>query len=56
MEFNREGDLEKYLVGQGALGDESAKRITKNLLEALKFLHEKGISHRDVKPEVRDPP
>ncbi|KAH0608693.1 uncharacterized protein H6S33_001827 [Morchella sextelata] len=50
-EFHRDGDLEKYLEDQGALGDESAKRITKNLLEALEFLHEKGISHRDVKPE-----
>ncbi|RPB09020.1 kinase-like protein, partial [Morchella conica CCBAS932] len=50
-EFYRDGDLEDYLEDQGALGDESAKRITKNLLEALRFLHEKGISHRDVKPE-----
>lgn len=51
IEYHRNGDLDEYLEDQGPLGDESAKRITKNLLEALEFLHRKGISHRDMKPE-----
>ncbi len=33
------------------LQNEEIKSITKQIAEALVFLHEKGIAHRDIKPD-----
>ena len=45
-------DLFDYRVEQGGVLDEDKVcQITRQLLEALKHCHEKGVVHRDVKPE-----
>jgi DNA-binding response OmpR family regulator len=50
MEFFEGGDLNKRLGGQ-ALGPEECLRLFRELMMALGDIHEKGILHRDLKPQ-----
>ena len=50
MEFFEGGDLNKRLAGK-ALPPEDALRIFRELMFALGDIHEKGILHRDLKPQ-----
>lgn len=51
MEYMQHGDLGAYIKHpEQARG--SAKLVTKQILEALKVIHEVGICHRDLKPQV----
>ncbi|PVU98985.1 hypothetical protein BB560_005571 [Smittium megazygosporum] len=45
------GDLFDHITKSSSLSEQETKFITYQLLLALKYLHERGISHRDVKPE-----
>lgn len=45
------GELEKMIYARGKLTEIEAKRVTKQLLKALAYLHGKGIVHCDVKPQ-----
>lgn len=45
------GDLLSYLDNKGALEEPQAAIITRQLLEAVKYLHENQVVHRDIKPE-----
>ena len=54
MEYISHGDLRHYLDVERS--ESEAKAITKQLLEGLFVIHEKGFAHRDLKPEVRPPP
>ncbi|RLN06064.1 hypothetical protein BBJ28_00017164 [Nothophytophthora sp. Chile5] len=45
------GELFQALIDEGAYSEWDARRFVAGLLEALRFLHELGIAHRDVKPE-----
>ncbi|CAM9477051.1 unnamed protein product [Ascophyllum nodosum] len=45
------GDLEKMMYMRGRLTEIEAKRVTMQLLEALRYVHGKGIVHCDVKPQ-----
>ncbi|KAG0640821.1 kinase-like domain-containing protein [Tuber brumale] len=53
MEYIELGDLRKH-IGK-PLPQKTVQQITNQLLEGLKVMHEKGIAHRDVKPEVESP-
>ena len=44
-------DLLQCIITQGALAESEALRFTRQLMAVLKFLHSRGVLHRDVKPE-----
>ncbi|PUU79614.1 calcium/calmodulin-dependent protein kinase type 1B, partial [Tuber borchii] len=48
MEYFEEGDLTKHMGTP--LPQETVRNISKQILEALKVMHEQGIAHRDLKP------
>ncbi len=50
MEFFEGGDLSKRLADQ-AVAPEEALRIFRELMFALGDIHEKGVLHRDLKPQ-----
>lgn len=51
MEFVSGGDLMDFVAAHGAVGEEAAKEICRQVLEAIKYVHSLGISHRDLKPD-----
>ncbi|KAI1208018.1 uncharacterized protein F4807DRAFT_162160 [Annulohypoxylon truncatum] len=48
MEYLEKGDLHKYLTRP--LPESETRAITSQVLEGLKFMHENGFVHRDLKP------
>lgn len=50
MEYFENGDLQKYLTQP--LPETEAKTIASQVLEGLKFMHDNGFVHRDLKPGV----
>ena len=50
MEYLPEGDLTKHI--RLPLQQEIVQTISKQILEGLKVMHERGIAHRDLKPAV----
>jgi serine/threonine protein kinase len=51
MEFVPGGDLGSMINKHGRLQEVEVKSISAQLLSALKYLHDMGITHRDVKPD-----
>jgi calcium/calmodulin-dependent protein kinase I len=51
MELVTGGTLMEKIVNKGCYSEGSARNIVKQILEALKYLHNKGIVHRDLKAE-----
>lgn len=51
MEFVSGGDLMDFVAAHGAVGEDAGREITRQILEAVKYIHSKGISHRDLKPD-----
>ncbi|KAE8446644.1 hypothetical protein EG329_011837 [Mollisiaceae sp. DMI_Dod_QoI] len=47
-EFAEKGSLQEFLDIAGSLGVEKLRSWTIELLDALRFLHEKGIVHEDI--------
>lgn len=50
MELAEFGDLFDYLVDKKRLRESDARRISKDILNAIAYLHSMGILHRDLKP------
>lgn len=50
-EFIKGGELYSVMHYKKKLPEYTACHITKELLEAAKYLHEVGVIHRDIKPE-----
>ncbi|HWP92288.1 MAG TPA: serine/threonine-protein kinase [Thermodesulfobacteriota bacterium] len=50
MEFVNGETLEKRLRRENALAIEEAVSISSSVLQALDFMHSKGVIHRDIKP------
>lgn len=51
FEFVEGSDLRELIRAEGRLPWDEAKSITLKVAEVLHFAHERGIVHRDVKPE-----
>lgn len=51
MEFISGGDLMDFVACNGAIDESASKEIARQILEAIKYVHSKGISHRDLKPD-----
>jgi ser/thr/tyr protein kinase RAD53 len=52
MEYCEKGDLRNYLSKHKMLAEEEAQEIAAQVLQGLKFMHEEGFAHRDLKPAV----
>ncbi|KAI1503253.1 hypothetical protein F5X99DRAFT_376440 [Biscogniauxia marginata] len=51
MEFVPGGDLGKFISENGAIAEPHVKIISSQLIDALGYLHDNKITHRDVKPD-----
>ncbi|KAJ1487746.1 kinase-like domain-containing protein, partial [Baffinella frigidus] len=45
------GDLLARIIQSGPLTERTATDIVRQLLQALKYMHDKGVIHRDLKPD-----
>eukprot|EP01017_Pseudomicrothorax_dubius_P029922 TRINITY_DN3676_c0_g3_i3.p1 TRINITY_DN3676_c0_g3~~TRINITY_DN3676_c0_g3_i3.p1 ORF type:complete len:377 (+),score=108.13 TRINITY_DN3676_c0_g3_i3:596-1726(+) len=51
LELLRGGELFDKIIEKGFYTDKDAKALMRKMLEALAYMHERGIMHRDIKPE-----
>ncbi|TID17152.1 Pkinase-domain-containing protein [Venturia nashicola] len=51
MEYVPCGDLQNYLSKHTYLPEAESKIMSRQVLEALRYLHSKRITHRDIKPD-----
>lgn len=51
MEFVSGGDLMDFVAAHGSVGEDAGREITRQVLEAVSYIHSRGISHRDLKPD-----
>ncbi|GME86335.1 unnamed protein product [Ambrosiozyma monospora] len=51
MEFVPGGDLMDFVASYGSVGEAAGREIARQILDAMSYVHSKGISHRDLKPD-----
>lgn len=51
MDYLRGNDLHHRICKQGTFSEETAAKLTRNILETLDYIHSVNIVHRDIKPE-----
>ena len=49
--FDTRSELFERIVGKGHYSEAHAQLVTRALVQALCYMHGKGIVHRDIKPE-----
>lgn len=52
MEYCPNGDLQNYMSQHVKLPEADAQEIISQVVEGLRFMHEEGFAHRDLKPGV----
>lgn len=52
MELLRGGELLERLKKKKLFAEGEASQLMKSLVSAVSFMHEAGVVHRDLKPEV----
>jgi len=50
MELEKGGDLCERLNEKGTYEEGDAKKVAKNVIEAMEFVHDRGYAHCDIKP------
>jgi tRNA A-37 threonylcarbamoyl transferase component Bud32 len=51
FEFVEGGDLMEYVLGKKRIEEREARRVFKQLLRVIRYIHKSNILHRDIKPE-----
>lgn len=51
LELLKGGELFDSIVRRGYYAEQDARSVSRMLLNALKYLHDRGVCHRDLKPE-----
>ena len=51
MEYATKGELYNHIANRGTLSESESKTLFIQLISALDYFHQKGISHRDLKLE-----
>ena len=51
LEYVPGGDALQYIQKHGAINEEMARQWTSQILDAVGYMHEREISHRDLKLE-----
>ena len=51
MEFISHGELSHELRTRGTLPEAEVQQIARQMMHALRYLHRRGITHRDIKPD-----
>ncbi|KAF9883871.1 hypothetical protein FE257_002714 [Aspergillus nanangensis] len=51
MEYVPGGELSTYLQTSGKLPEDMVRPVTRQILHALHYLHQRKITHRDIKPD-----
>uniref|UniRef100_A0A671EE99 non-specific serine/threonine protein kinase n=1 Tax=Rhinolophus ferrumequinum TaxID=59479 RepID=A0A671EE99_RHIFE len=51
MEFVPGGDMLDYLRDHGRMSEDTARGVFRQLVSAVHYCHEKGVAHRDLKPQ-----
>jgi calcium/calmodulin-dependent protein kinase I len=50
MELAEGGEVFDHIVKHGEYSEQDASVVARKIVEAVKFLHDMGIAHRDLKP------